>query len=91
MSKDSEKKMTGRSVELFLTTPLFCFRYKLKGVEKTLLENTVRVSGQIVSENNSGVHLRVSEISNMKEVEKELPFKELFVPFLKIDFIVFKD
>jgi hypothetical protein len=80
--------LDGKPVEVFLTTPLFRFRYVYDGQERELLENAVRLSGVVIKEKPAGLLIRVSVISNMKRTEKELPFEEVFLPFGKIDFVV---
>jgi hypothetical protein len=86
--KKEGKGLTGRHVEVFLTTPLFRFRYTHGNHEKELLENAVRVSGTITGESVGGITMEVNVLSNMKQKETELPFEEIFLPFSKIDFIV---
>ncbi len=84
----SEDALEGRDVEVYLKTPLFRFKYVYNGQERELLENAVRISGIVLREKGSGILMRVHVISNMKKVEKELPFQEVFLPFSKIDFVV---
>lgn len=88
-SKKSNGGLEGRHVEVFLKTPLFRFRYTAEGQERELLENAVRISGKISKEHSAGVVMRVEVISNMKRVEEELPFDDIFLPYNKIDFMVF--
>ncbi len=80
--------MTGKHVEIFLKTPLFRFRYKSGKVEKELMENAVRISGQVKEDRGAGLLVQVEVLSNMKEKEKDLPFEEIFLPLSKIDFVV---
>ena len=80
--------MEKRDVEIFLKTPLFRFKYMHEGEEKQLLENAVRISGKVVVEKPHGVILKVEAISNLKVSETALPFKELFIPFSKMDYMI---
>lgn len=80
--------MSGKHVEIFLKTPLFRFRYKSGKVERELMENAVRISGQVLEDRGAGILVKVGVLSNMKETETDLPFEEIFLPFAKIDFVV---
>ena len=80
--------MEGKRVEIFLKTPLFRFKYVLKGEERQLLENAVRISGKVAREKEAGLLLEVEAISNLKLSENDLPFEEIFVPFSKVDFVI---
>jgi hypothetical protein len=80
--------MEGRDAKIFLKTPLFRFKYMHEGEEKQLLDNAVRIRGKVVAEKSGGVVIRVEALSNLKQSESELPFKEIFIPFSKVDFIV---
>jgi hypothetical protein len=88
-SRKHDGGLEGRHVEAFLKTPLFRFRYTYEGEERELLENAVRISGVISKDNSAGLMIRVEVISNMKRTEKELPFEDIFLPYDKIDFVVF--
>jgi hypothetical protein len=88
-SRKHEGGLEGKHAEVFLKTPLFRFRYSYEGEERELLENAVRISGVIARENSAGLMIRVEVISNMKRTEKELPFEDIFLPYDKIDFVVF--
>lgn len=81
--------MKGSAVEIFLKTPLFRFKYTEGGKEQQLMENAVRLSGKIVEEREMGVMVKIKDISNQKEKHKDLPFETIFIPFDKIDFIIF--
>ena len=83
--------MQGRRVNVYLKTPLFRFKYVSEGEERYLLENTVRLEGVVKRESPGGVELEVDEMSNLKVVEKDLPFREIFIPFDKIDHIIYLD
>lgn len=80
--------MEGRSVEIFLQTPLFRFRYVHEGIEKELMDGAVRLRGKILAEKAGGVLVSVEAISNLKVTESELPFKQVFIPFSKIDYMM---
>ncbi len=80
--------MEKKKVEIFLNTPLFRFKYMNKNQERHLLDNAVRISGNVVKEKAAGLLIRVETISNMKISESELPFKEIFLPFSKIDYMI---
>jgi len=86
--KKGDTGLEGKNVEIFLKTPLFRFRYVFEGKEKELLENAVRISGTILKDKEAGVLIKVKLVSNMKRIESELPFQEVFIPFNKVDFIV---
>jgi hypothetical protein len=86
--KKHDEALEGKDVEVFLQTPLFRFKYLYDGEERELMENAVRISGHVLKEKDAGLLITITEISNMKRTEKELPFEELFIPFDKIDFVV---
>ena len=81
--------MEGKNVEIFLKNPLFRFKYIEAGKEQQLLENAVRIEGKIISEKELGIVVKVKDLSNQKEKQKRLPFETIFLPFDKIDFIIF--
>lgn len=86
--KKAASALEGARVEIFLTTPLFRFKYILEGQERELLENTVRISGTILEDLGAGVLLKVEILSNLRQTDKELPFDRIFLPYSKIDFMV---
>lgn len=81
--------MEGKNVEIFLKTPLFRIKYLQEGKETQLLENAVRIEGKILKEKQLGVMVKVKDVSNLKERQKPLPFESIFIPFDKIDFMIF--
>ena len=81
--------MEGKHVEIFLKTPLFRFRYLVEGQEHQLIENAVRIEGKVVKEKELGIIVKVKDLSNQKESQKGLPFETIFLPFDKIDFMIF--
>jgi hypothetical protein len=81
--------MEGKNVEIFLKTPLFRFKYVEDGKEHQLLENAIRIEGKVVSENAAGIVVKVKDLSNQREKQKKLPFETIFLPFEKIDFVIF--
>lgn len=83
--------MEERRANIYLKTPLFRFKYVFEGEERQLLENAVRVEGTIVRETSAGIQVKVDQVSNLKTVERELPFEEIFIPFDKIDHILLLD
>lgn len=91
MPLEQSENSVNRDIELFLSTPLFRFRYKVGKEQKRLPENTIRLSGTVKEAGPGGFLVRVREIINMKDVERDLPFGDFFIPFSKIDFAVFKD
>ena len=80
--------MEGRNVEIFLKTPLFRFKYMHEGEERQIMENAVRISGKVTEEKSGGIVIKVDAISNLKISETNLPFKEIFIPFSKADYII---
>lgn len=89
--RDNVGRMEGRRVNVYLKTPLFRFKYVSEGKERHLLENTVRLQGTVKREAPAGVELEVEQVSNLKVVEKDLPFREIFIPYDKIDHIIYLD
>lgn len=81
--------MKGQSVEIFLKTPLFRFKYLEAGKEQQLLENIVRIEGKVQEEKQLGIVVKVKDVSNQKSKQKSVPFEVIFLPFDKIDFIIF--
>jgi len=82
--------MEGKKIEIFLKTPLFRFKYMIDGEEKHLMENAVRISGEVIKEKSHGLTINVEGISNLKISETSLPFREIFIPFSKVDYIIVK-
>lgn len=80
--------MEGKSVEIFLKTPLFRFKYLQDGKEQQLIENAVRIEGKVVEENEGGFVVKVKDVSNQRERQKPLPFEQIFIPYDKIDFMI---
>ena len=82
--------MNGKKVDIFLKTPLFRFRYLDEGKESQLMDNVIRVHGQITQEKEQGVVVSVVDLSNQKTKlqKKELPFSTIFIPFDKVDFMI---
>ena len=87
-NKKDSKTVIGKKVEIFLNTPLFRFKYMMNQEEMELLENAVRISGQILEETAAGFLIKVDVISNMKQKQTELPFEEVLIPYSKVDFVV---
>lgn len=88
--KKNGRPLAGENVEVFLQTPLFRFKYKIENQEHELMENAVRVSGLVLEELSGGLAISVKALSNLKTEEKNLPFEDVFIPYGKIDFIVYK-
>ena len=80
--------MEGKKIVIFLKTPLYRFKYSIEGEEKQLINNAIHIEGDVVKEKQAGLLMKVSEISSMREKQKDLPFSELFVPFDKVDFLI---
>jgi len=87
-SKNEKPELEGKKVEIFLSTPLFRFRYEENDEQLELMENAVRLSGTIVKESAGGFILKAEALSNMRKVEKNLPFEKIFLPYGKIDFMI---
>lgn len=74
--------MENQNTIVYLNTPLI----QPEG-DKPILDNTYRIKGKIVSKDNDGFAIQVSAIGNKKEWDKSPPFKKIFLPMHKIDFV----
>ncbi len=88
---DKHGSLVGRRIVLFLKTPLFRLKFRDGQSERQLMENAVRVGGKVKSDHAAGFHLEVSELSNLKEIDKKPPFREVIIPYEKVDFVIFDD
>ena len=88
---DKNASLVGRRVVLFLKTPLFRLKFRDGQAERQLMENAVRIGGKIKSDHPAGFHLEVSELSNLKELDKKPPFREVIIPFDKVDYAILDD
>jgi hypothetical protein len=83
--------MTGRNLVMFLKSPLFQFKYEREGQKVMLARDLVQLKGEVVKEKGAGIWLRVEAMgANDLSITEDLPFKEIFVPFAKIDYMVFE-
>ncbi len=80
--------MKDSTVEILLNTPLLVITDRNKIKEKPILENILRVGGKVILESEAGVRLTVKWVGSDRQVEKNPPFSEIFIPFHKIDHIL---
>ena len=85
MANDS---LMQKKVEIYLNTPLFPFRYKAGKVKMQFHEDITHVSGMVLEERSSGFVVGIDAVSNQKETDESPPFKTIFLPLHKIDFII---
>ena len=81
--------MKDQNVEVLLQTPLLVTASKEETRARPVLENIFRLHGKILEENQSGVLLSVKSIGSEKTVDKNPPFAQIFIPFHKVDHIIF--
>jgi hypothetical protein len=81
--------MKDQNVEILLQTPLLMIAPREELRARPVLESIFRVSGKILEENASGVLLSVKSVGSEKAVDKNPPFSQVFIPFHKIDHIIF--
>lgn len=80
--------MEGRRVQVFLRTPLFRGRYG-DGEGRVLSGDVTEVTGTVVAEGRTGLHLRVEALGNERgTLDGPLPFAEIVLPASKIDHLV---
>ena len=84
--------MAGKSVALFLKTPLYPFSRGKKG---KMPRNVVQLRGTVVKEKGGGVWLRVEAMGPEGDSIDNLAYKgtlmveEIYIPFSKVDFMMF--
>ncbi len=81
--------MKDRQVEILLQTPLLIVGEREAIKQKPVLAHVSRVFGKIVQENSGGVWLEVKSIGSEKALDRSPPWKEIFIPYHKIDYVVF--
>lgn len=81
--------MKDQNVEVLLNTPLLTFATREEIRAKPILENIVRVVGKILEQNDAGVVIAVKNIGSEKGTDKSPPFSQIFIPFYKVDHILF--
>ncbi len=81
--------MKDQNVEVLLQTPLLVLAGREEIRARPVLENILRVVGKIVQENNAGVLVAVKSLSSDKFLEKNPPISKIFIPYHKIDHILF--
>ncbi len=80
--------MEGRRVQVFLRTPLFRGRYG-DGEGRALSDDVTEVTGTVVAEARTGLHLRVEALGTERgALAGPLPFAEIVLPVSKIDHLV---
>jgi hypothetical protein len=78
----------GRRVQVFLRTPLFRGRYG-EGEGRVLSDDVTEVTGTVLAEARTGLHLRVEGLSNERgALDGSPPFAEIVLPLSKIDHLV---
>ena len=81
--------MKDQNVEILLQTPLLVLATKEELKGRPVLDHILRVNGKILEENDSGVCLSVKSIGSEKVLDKNPPFTQVFIPYHKIDHIIF--
>ncbi len=81
--------MKDRQVEILLQTPLLVISDREVLKQKPVLEHVIRVIGKIAHENTAGILIEVKTIGSERALDRSPPWKEIFIPFHKIDHVVF--
>jgi hypothetical protein len=81
--------MKDQNVEILLQTPLLVIASREEIRAKPVLENILRISGRIVEESQAGVLVSVKNIGTDKLLDKTPPFTQIFIPYHKVDHILF--
>lgn len=85
--------MVGRTVVIFLKSPLFSFTSRGAGA---LSRDIVMMRGEVVKEKGPGLWIRVTELGTEGDPIEELRYRddlllgEVFIPFAKIDYFMFE-
>ncbi len=74
--------MTNEQVTIYLNTPLVAPQPK-----GTLVERASMIRGKVLSELQGGIFVQIKAIGNEKGWSEHCPFKKIFVPHHKIDFV----
>ena len=80
--------MKDQNVEVLLQTPLLVIATREEIRAKPVLEHLLRVTGKVIEENVSGVLIAVKSVGTDRQVDKNPPFEQIFIPFHKIDHIL---
>ncbi len=80
--------MKDQNADVFLNTPLLVLGPREESRSKSKTENILRVTGKIVEESAAGVVVAVKSVGSEKEIEKNIPFEKVFIPFHKVDSII---
>jgi hypothetical protein len=81
--------MKDRNVEVLLQNPLLVIATREEIRSKPVLENILRIMGKIIEENSAGMFIEVKSIGSEKIWDKNPPFSQIFIPYHKIDHILF--
>lgn len=81
--------MKDQNVEVLLHTPLLVITGRDEIREKPVLENLLRIQGKVISESSGGIRLTVKAVGSERALEKNPHFSEIFIPYHKIDYIIF--
>lgn len=81
--------MKGRTVQVFLRTPLYRGRFPAVGERHPLSRDVVEIVGEVIEERSAGLHLRVIELRDeLGDALSPSPFGEIVLPTAKIDYTV---
>lgn len=80
--------MKDQTIEILLNTPLLVIMGREEIRSRPVLENILRIGGKALQESAAGILIDVKWVGSDRAIEKELPFKQLFVPYYKIDHVV---
>ncbi|MFO1518634.1 MAG: hypothetical protein U1F57_03055 [bacterium] len=81
--------MKDQNVEVLLNTPLLSTATREEIRSRPILDNILKLNGKIVQEYEAGVLMTVKSIGSEKGTDKNPPFSQVFVPFHKVDHIIF--
>lgn len=76
--------MNNENVTIHLNTPLVVH---LGGSGQPVVNQSSLIRGKVLSETNGGLFIQVKAIGNAKGWSENLPFKKVFLPHHKIDFV----
>lgn len=81
--------MKGRTVQVFLRTPLYPGRVPAEGERRALDCDVMEVVGVVIEERSAGLHLRITELRDAHgEPTPAPPFEEIVLPTAKIDYTI---
>jgi len=79
--------MKGKKVRVQLNTPIDIEVSEEGAKEKIRLETIFKIYGTITEFGNAGVEIEISDLFNEKNLKILPPYRSLFLPYHKIDYL----